>query len=253
MHTCILRASFCLHFFFLKCECAGIATATQVGKLGVEVTHPKHGLGRTGAAVSTRWAVIFENGESHTYTKPQMTEKFGITSEITLGMSVMHHMRGAGIVGAVDDKETYDLERFLASCKKRRTKSVVLRQKIRFVAFTPSVLGQCQQWCMYCVSECVCAEASEHSVMSQYHCSTFYLSPPVQRAVGCLIVLNFMFNLISAQYPTLTEGTCKDPDVNLSLLCRSAQTNKEPLRNASRPVHFEALDFRSCKQFCACG
>ena len=152
MHTCILRASFCLHFFFLKCECAGIATATQVGKLGVEVTHPKHGLGRTGAAVSTRWAVIFENGESHSYTKPQMTEKFGITSEITLGMSVMHCVRGAGIVGAVDDKETYDLERFLAACKKKRTNTVILRQKIRFVSLVRSVLFFLLWLCLICAS-----------------------------------------------------------------------------------------------------
>ena len=43
------------------------------------------------------WAVRFDDGERHTYTKEQMQEKFGIT-DIQPGQAVEHKVRGRGAV-----------------------------------------------------------------------------------------------------------------------------------------------------------
>ena len=93
--------------------------------------HHRLGAGSVGLAVSTRWAVHFDNGEVHTYTKTQLKEKFGI-AEVTLGMPVQHKVRGPGTAGvSATDQVDYSLEKFLAICKKKRSRFVIFRQKIR--------------------------------------------------------------------------------------------------------------------------
>ena len=73
----------------------------------------------------------FDNGENHTYTEAQLREKFGV-SQVTLGMPVQHKERGPGTVGAdAAGQVHYGLEKFLAICKKKRSRFVMFRQRIR--------------------------------------------------------------------------------------------------------------------------
>ena len=110
----------------------GIPAAAKLGsETGLTVQHKKRGPGTVGLPVSTKWAVHFENGEVHTYTKAQLSSKFGV-SKITPGASVQHKTRGTGTVGAdKTGKVYYSLEKFLAVCKKKRSRFVMFRQKIR--------------------------------------------------------------------------------------------------------------------------
>ena len=51
------------------------------------------------------WAVEYDNGETHGYSKQQMKQMFGLT-HIQPGTSVSHKLRGHGIVVAVSIVES---------------------------------------------------------------------------------------------------------------------------------------------------